>query len=247
MLPLSLDIIVDTEPSLLAPAQTPAGRIVTEDRQLTKESTYDSQQHSKPIRRSRVGAIVTKPRWLKDKRPHLNANSDFGQITVEALDPRGPAARGSIPWAALIAGCDRKIATQVAILGAASSFAASWATGKNATTAFFPGLPVDRPIEAPPRRQPRCADRMGGRRDQRRGGTAYHGKECVRVKRLSRRSRALLRRSEGLPNNLFHRLVVALERLARRHNVTIASRRTVIITSYFRGATSGIRCRLNLR
>ncbi len=43
------------------------------------------------------GQIVTKPLTLKGTRLHLNAESDFGEINVEALDPAGKSIAKSKP------------------------------------------------------------------------------------------------------------------------------------------------------
>jgi hypothetical protein len=43
------------------------------------------------------GEILTKPLTLKGKRLHLNANSDFGEINVEALDTTGQSIARSKP------------------------------------------------------------------------------------------------------------------------------------------------------
>src|SRR6185295_1110003 len=43
------------------------------------------------------GEIITRPLKLKGKNLHLNANSDFGEINVEALDSTGTSIAKSKP------------------------------------------------------------------------------------------------------------------------------------------------------
>jgi len=60
---------------------------IPRDRFVSLEASFDT------------GEIITKPLKLNGKRLHLNANSDFGEINVEALDASGQSIARSKPIA----------------------------------------------------------------------------------------------------------------------------------------------------
>ena len=114
-------------------------------RRVASASVYRcSCKRSSPSMRADLAVRIPAP----GSAPRSRRSQPWGSAASETCgacaktDPQDGrlAGRGSIPRPAWIAGCDPSIATQVAMLRAVSSFAASLARGKNARMVFFPRL-----------------------------------------------------------------------------------------------------------